>query len=340
MKQLFLHIGFNKTGSTSIQTDLVRNAAVLERAGYLYPGRPSDSYMQDTQHSPLAAALPERRLNWLRPPKKARLGQALSDLLEAISRSPAPNVILSSEAFGGLDMTREHVQRIRGKLADFDITAVAYIRRQDTYFLSTYQESIKNGATHPFEFSNFRKNRQLGFSRRLEPWRHVLGNDRVIVRPFDKAFWPQQELFFDFLTAIGAPLSGITPLKNPANESFDYRSVEVMRLLNISLKELLPGLTAPKQTAVRRNVLRSLRALEAELPDRGKMQLSSEQAEQLRQFFREDNQASLAGTGVEADAFFPASTSSTPPRLAKDTPDQKLLLKIIATLAVNANPTA
>jgi hypothetical protein len=340
LKKLFLHIGFNKTGSTSIQRNLARNAAALEQAGYLYPGKPSDSYMQNTQHTPLAAALPERAVKWLRPPKQARLDAALPDLLAAISRSPAPNVVLSSEAFGGIDMTREHVQRVRRKLADFDVAAVADIRRQDTYIRSTYQEGVKNGAAHPFKFDNFRKNRQLAFSRRLEPWRQVLGQDRVIVRPFDKAFWPQQELFFDFLTAIGAPCGGVTPIREAANESLDYRSVEVMRRLNMLIKETWPDMAPAQQKAGRVSVQRSLRGLEAELPDRGKMQLSSEQAEQLRQHFRADNQASLDGSGVDPDAFFPDAAGAAPPRFAEGKPNQKLLMKLIASLAAAAKPAA
>jgi len=56
MKKLFLHIGFNKTGSTSLQHCLSQNSAILEAAGFLYPGVNEDSFVQNRQHTPLAAA--------------------------------------------------------------------------------------------------------------------------------------------------------------------------------------------------------------------------------------------------------------------------------------------
>ena len=37
MKTLYLHIGVHKTGSTSIQDFLFKNANLLENQGYFYP---------------------------------------------------------------------------------------------------------------------------------------------------------------------------------------------------------------------------------------------------------------------------------------------------------------
>lgn len=334
MKKLFLHIGFNKTGSTSLQHSLFKNAINLESVGYLYPGQATDSYMQSRQHVPLAATLPDRQIAWLRPAKNKVLAQALPDVLTAIRESSAHSVILSSEAFGGINMTLERVRMIQDKLAEFDIYIVAYIRRQDSYILSTYQEGVKNGETNSFQFDRFRKSRQLAFSHRLAPWRQVFGNDRVIVRPFDKSFWPQNELLYDFLTAIGAPYDGIVTLEKPANESIDYRSVELMRQLNLLAARLWPDLPNTKKREFRRNVLRALRASEVGLPDREKMRLSSAQSEELRQFIYDDNALSLAGSGVSPDAFFPKSQADVAARIATDDLDQSVLLRTIASLAL------
>lgn len=336
MRKLILHIGFNKTGSTSIQKDLVRNAAALEQIGYLYPGQDSDSFMQNKQHTPLASALPEREVKWVRPAKRSQLNRALPDLLAAVERSSAPNIILSSEAFGGTDINNAHVQQLCSKLPAFDITAIAYIRRQDNYIMSTYQESIKNGASHPFEFKNFHKNRQLSFSRRLAPWREVLGHNRVVVRPFSKVFWPQQELFFDFLTAIGAPYDNITPSCEAANSSLDYRSVEVLRRFNNWQKKLWPDMPLHEQKAARIRLMQSLRKLEDNFTDRGKMRLSSAQSEHLRQFFYSDNCASLDGSGVDVEKFFPHTADDIPARMANNTLSEQLLMKVLATQVVQA----
>ena len=57
MKKLFLHTGYNKTGSSYIQKCLTRNAAWLQQKGVFYPPDSARAYMQNSQHVPLAAAL-------------------------------------------------------------------------------------------------------------------------------------------------------------------------------------------------------------------------------------------------------------------------------------------
>lgn len=333
MKKLILHIGFNKTGSTSLQHNLFLNAKALERLGYCYPGAPSDSFMQNRQHTPLAAALPERNVNWLRPQKQTRLGHALPDLLDYLKHRDTPNIILSSEAFGGIDITEDHVSRIRERLAEFDIRVIAYIRRQDRYLMSTYQEGVKNGSRQSFQFKQFQKNNQLRFSRRLAPWRAVLGHEKVIVRPFDAKFWPKNELFFDFLHAIGAPYDRIRPSDQIANQSLDLHSVEVMRRINQILAEQYPDLLGPKLKALRVAALRGLRQIEAASGSAGTMQLSSQQAEVMQTYFYDDNCLSLEGSGISADDFFPLVREEREAQLVPKRLNENTLLYLLVLLA-------
>lgn len=327
MKRLYLHIGFNKTGSTSLQQCLYQNRAVLETSGYLYPGTSQDSYMQNQQHTPLAASLPNRTITWLRPRKQATLDQALPDLLAAIAASPASSVILSSEAFGGLDMTPEGVRLVAEKLGQhFDLCIIAYIRRQDSYLLSAYQEEIKNGGSHSFAFDRYPANRQLYFNRRLAPWRDVFGAERVIVRPFDPKFWPDSRLEYDFLDAIGAPRAGIEPLEKPANESLDIETVEFLRQLNLLNKKDHGGPLSPRRT---RQLGAAFNQLLTASEAKQKMILSSEQAETLRLHFRDDNVAALAGSGIAVDDFFPPQPPGRAARLQPTQLDPLPLLRLI-----------
>ena len=333
MKRLFLHIGFNKTGSTSLQHCLSQNRATLEQAGFLYPGAAQDSYVQNRQHTPLAAALPDRQVGWLRPRKCKGLENALPDLRAAITASPAQTVILSSEAFGGLDMTTERVARVRDKLADLEIFVIAYIRRQDSYLLSAYQESVKNGASHPFKFEKYRSNRELTFGRRLAPWREVFGESNVIVRPFDPRFWPENRLEFDFLDAIGAPRDNIALLEKPVNESLDYRFVEIMRKFNGMIAHRWPDLTDANRKTLRTAVLRNLRTIEGGLSERAKMVLSSAQSEEMRRHFAEDNASSLAGSGISHEMFFPPLETESPSRISPEHLPEDFMFHLIALLA-------
>lgn len=327
MKRLYLHIGFNKTGSTSLQQCLCQNRATLEASGYLYPGAAQDSYVQNQQHTPLAASLTGRDILWLTPRKRDTLDRALPDLLTAIEASPAEAVILSSEAFGGLDVTEAQLQQMAGKLAGFDLRILAYIRRQDSYFLSTYQEDIKNGGQHLFQFKRYAANRQLAFGQRLAPWRAVFGAERVIVRPFDHRFWPEGRLEYDFLDAIGAPRDDIRPLEKPANESLDVQTLEFLRRLNqLGKADAAYRLSGPD---IRRLTAAFSQQLDAGA-GRHKLSLSTKQSETLRAHFRDDNLVALAGSGIEVDAFFPPAPPDQTTRIAPSHLDIQTLLKLVA----------
>lgn len=77
MKKLFLHIGYNKTGSSYIQRCLTRNHEALAGAGFLFPCTPNKPYIQKRQHVPLAARLTGLPFRWLLPHKENRLNRAL-----------------------------------------------------------------------------------------------------------------------------------------------------------------------------------------------------------------------------------------------------------------------
>ena len=329
MKKIFLHIGFNKTGSTSLQRNLSENSAALQHQGILYPYDPSAPYMQRWQHLPLAAAIPGRNVAWLLPKNRAGLAQAYSALKERITASSCNTVVLSSESFGDLDMRRQKVEWLASQFAGFDVTVVAYIRRQDSYFLSTYQEGVKAGRSDLFDFGTHREAKMLYFARRLAPWREVFGAERVIVRPFDPQHWPEGELFFDFLKLTGAQCSGLF-VAPPENEGMDWRALELLRRLN--------ALNVPLPQGRRRE----LAALFARMltGERQKMALSSEQAEALRVHFSGDNAVALAASGLDAVAFFPPPPPGRSARLLPADLQSEELLQLIARLAAAPRSSA
>lgn len=332
MKKLFLHIGFNKTGSTSLQQNLAANSDALARQGILYPHDPQAPYMQRWQHVPLAAAMPGRYVHWLSQKKRKTLDRAYEALFDEISGAAQDRLVISSESFGGIDMGAKKIRWLRNQFSDYDTCVIAYIRRQDSYFLSTYQESIKAGGTEPFEFDSHTTAKGLHFAQRLAPWRQVFGADKVIVRPFDPHRWPEGELFFDFLEVIGADRTGMT-LTEPANEGLDYRAVDLLRRLNqfnAAVRDRDRDLSAYRQRHQQHLALvKSLDALLPESFERQKMMLSTEQVETLRTHFRADNAAALEGIGLDPDDFFPPARSGQTARLTPDEPDAEMLLQLI-----------
>ncbi len=322
MKRLVLHIGFNKTGSTSIQTDLVLNADALQAQGVLYPNDASAPYMQRVQHLPLATAMSERRITWMGPKKRATLDQAYPSLHAALKQQQFETLLLSSESFGGLDMTPQNISWIKDQFADYHTTILAYIRRQDQYFLSRYQQDIKNGGTNRFEFCAHTKRRQLDFAHRLAPWRKIFGADRVIVRPFAPALWHEGVLLYDFLSALGLEYRGLQ-LSPPVNEGLDYRVVELLRRAN--------ELELPQQCWLR--LCRGLKdIMPADFSPR-KIQLSSTDSETLRQYYRNSNIRALEGSGIDVDLFFPAPDPGCAACLPPAELPEQLLFELVTALA-------
>ena len=259
--------------------------------------------------------------------KRETLEQAYPALREKIDNSHFDTLILSSEGFGERAMKQKKIRWLKDQFPDFEIRVIAYIRPQDSYFLSIYQEGVKGGRTSPFEFEDYQVAKDLYFGRRLNPWRAEFGPENVIVRPFAPQMWPERELFFDFLDIIDANREGLAVLP-PENEGLDYRAVEFMRQLNHVEKEQ----PASRGTRPVRN-RKLAAAFDQILSDEAgkqKMSFSTEQVEILRRHFREDNAVALEGSGLGVDQFFPPAREGSIARLVPKTLDPHQLVRLIA----------
>lgn len=335
-KKIFLHIGFFKAGSTSIQVGLKHNAAFLERNGFLYPFRPGAAYVQNGQHTPLRAALTNAHHPSIVPSKRATIEFAVPDLLADIAASPAHNVILSCEAWSNPNTTADQVRLLRDTFASHDVTAIAYVRRQDATLLSAYQQGIKSGSTEPFDFDRLKTQPRLFLTRSLAPWREGLGHDQVIVRPFVPDLWVGKDLLLDFLTEIGAPTDGIQNASEVKNESLDYRIVELRRRLNLRIETAFPDMPAQKKQNLWKTLRQNFREVQSSLDSIRKMKLSAEKSNHLRDIFREENIGALVGTNVDVDTFFPETTEDQVEIIAPESFDEDMLLTLAAQLAQSA----
>jgi len=117
----FLHIGTEKTGTTTIQNFLSKNRPGLEQQGILYPQSPGNQ-----NHTALAVyALSEGKQNGLSlssgisnaeqvPPFRERLSLALD---EEIAASDASIIIFSNEHLSSRLWTDIEIERVK-KLCD------------------------------------------------------------------------------------------------------------------------------------------------------------------------------------------------------------------------------
>lgn len=199
MKKIYIHIGPNKTGSTTIQKSLFQNEELLNQNGFYIP-KTGIINNEEAKHN---------YLEWeLRGKKKYSRNGAWNDLLGEIQLTNADKIIISNENFYRL--THEEMNRIKSYLEKYKIIIVFYARRQDKRFQSLWAQRVKNPShkkedksfvewleTYDFHYDSF------DYYDLYKKWGAVFGEENVLIRVVEKGQL-QGTLFEDFLAAIGA----------------------------------------------------------------------------------------------------------------------------------------
>lgn len=277
MTTIFLHIGHEKTGSTSLQGFLSENRPRLTEQGVLYPIAPGDS-----NHTGLAVfAANLWKVRHLAAPlgvKDASDHQAFRERLERRIReevltSGADRVIFSSEHCA----SRLDDPGI-GRLADLllslgsKVIIVIYLRRQDDWFLSRYVSSVRGGGIERPEVPLKGPLGSYDYAELLDRWAKVFDKSAIRVRTFDRNRWPEGRLDLDFISLVGPLDSSSLTAAGKQNESLDPVHLEFRRLYNAAAREHPEPATLPRSSDINRWLLRmsgpERLALDAELLDR------------------------------------------------------------------------
>lgn len=212
-----LHIGGEKTGTTTIQHFCTRNRAALAEAGFYYPvslGAPN--------HVRLTAyALDDEKRDDLRLDLGIRNEQDLaafrdrlrSELTDELRQAPAISTLLmSNEHIQSRLMTLGELERLRAfvrKYAD-DIKIIIYLRRQDRLAVSYYSTLLKAGdfgARKIFPEINSSINLPIyyDYCRTIDLFEDVFGVENIIVRVFEQSRFKNNDLIADFRDACEIP---------------------------------------------------------------------------------------------------------------------------------------
>jgi len=227
-KHLYLHIGTNKTGSTSIQHYLKENQNLLKSSGYYYPMEGAYFYPPEASPSLLAHALLGNRPAYIGN-RNIDEEACVSDIIRDIKQSNCEKVIVSSEHFHWAK-TVDEIKKIYSIFFDLfeKITIIVYLRRQDTRLESTWSQRVKMGLITE-SFDDFLKD-HVGWNyyEMLNLWAEVFGKENIVVTPFEKGQFFKNNLIQDFLQTIGCNFK-ITEAKT-RNESPPVELLETVRL--------------------------------------------------------------------------------------------------------------
>ena len=250
MKTLYVHIGMPKTGTTAIQNFCFENKKILNQKGYDYPKLP---------HIYGDAIAKVRNGHFLVPEEFTSNPEVFRKNLDTILElfKKFPNIILSDEAIWTPVSKCKNMWKAlkeEGIRNGYQIKSIVYLRRQDLYLSSIWNQYIK-GKSETIPWAEFVKNPswagKMKYGTNLKYIVSVLGMENVIVRRFEPEYFVGGSIYADFLNAAGLEMTDEFVLSQYVrNTKLAGNTHEIMRIING-----MPGMDREKNKFFSKDVL-------------------------------------------------------------------------------------
>jgi len=229
--KLIIHIGTGKTGTTSIQSALSSNIKLLEGENISYP------FTESGEHNIIEAALlPFEKLHRVfrsRYNDNPQLPKDLAlKLIHNLNKQTSEHIIISGEFFFSLEV--EPINQLLNLLniSANDVTVICYVRNPSSFWLSGIQQFLKGSSNIEGLIEG-----KYRFRKGLENWSKVVGDQNMIIRPFDKKQLHDGDVVLDFMQQIYAVTGSkfqFTDVKNQNASVFAEQCI-LMQELRIEL---------------------------------------------------------------------------------------------------------
>ena len=225
MKTLYLHVGFHKTGTSSIQAFLHNQRRQLLSLNVLYP----ITGLAGNAHGDLANSL---KINYdLR--KKQDL---FANFNKELDEFQGDRIIISSECF--MESINPETIYDHFRKENLEIKIIMYVRPQPAWAESLFNEIVKDSSRrYSGSILNMREIRRgdLNYYGLIDRWAKAFGDMNIIIRPFEREQLVKG-LYHDFLCIIDADLINkiqLPTIGDNRNISWDRRCVEFLRRINL-----------------------------------------------------------------------------------------------------------
>ena len=239
MKTLYIHIGMAKTATTSLQFFCKENAGILAKKGYCYPIFPFSYPGVSPGHNGrfLLGAPENEEEQKARDEGKGNFAEGMRIVNELFLTND--NVIVSDERIWRvIDSENKNLLNVMHKEAlqgGFQIHIVVYLRRQDKYFLSHWnQRTKKRNKVDTFEeFENTESRARLDYYAKLNRIAEIVGKENITVRRFEKEQFNGGSIYSDFLSVFGLELTEEYHISQEVRNTGLFGNMhEVKRVLN------------------------------------------------------------------------------------------------------------
>jgi len=238
MKELIIHAGMPKNGSSALQVMFANNYDALKELSIDYfkigdfDAGLTGAITSGNGSLLSRSLLGEKHEVYLDDPEQIHL----KSLISSIKNSDSDIGIVSSEFFTNIPLTSVELLKDTCQKLGVVVKYFYYIRRQDQFLMSGYMQRVKRHhyTEYPEEFiKNTYKNtgflNYYSFSKGLA---NVLGKENVIVRNFDKCKKHPKGLAVDFIESLGCKVDGFSIENKVVNISPTPIEIKTLLVLN------------------------------------------------------------------------------------------------------------
>ncbi|MFY0659611.1 MAG: hypothetical protein JXR15_03895 [Shimia sp.] len=198
--KLYIHIGFPKCGSTTLQDFLVQvqdnlrnHSMVVVDQNLSHPGKSR------------AAHVAQFKLWKMLDSSGAsdEIHDALLNIADAMQKHGTQSAVFSGEQLGNF---AEHAEYFLPARALFDVKVIAYVRSQETWLPSAWKQfGVREGKSLEEHLDGATRSYVPGFLRKLNAWAAVFGTENVYVNTLSRSSLYKGDLVADFCRALDLP---------------------------------------------------------------------------------------------------------------------------------------
>lgn len=308
MKNLHIHFGIHRTGTTSIHHNLLNNTEELENQGYIYPD--------------LGVNHRHVRTAWDLISKKIEP----NELVKKINREAGTEeytVLLSSEDFCQLKSS----SWLKILTENFNVSASVYLKRQDLWLESWYNQHIKwpwsakfSTSLPEFFVDNSNDFYWIDYSWLIGRMLEFIPRDKLYVQVMEKSSGINTTK--DLFQLLGINERKIV-FKKPTNESLTKAQLDIAR--RIDLLRVKPK--------ARRKILNSLRNLDIEEDDGSQFVFSPSVRKKILRKFRVTNKQVAENIFNRKELFEDSISYPNPVEIPEEKISRKYIPELLRALS-------
>jgi hypothetical protein len=301
MTRLVLHIGTEKTGTTSIQHFMSNNRQALLAHGVLYPhiGQRKDAHF-DLVNSLHPLDNNGKYMEFLAPVSDTSL-YLWDKLAECIKAHPDKTIVISAEHFSSrLRAKALAFMRDFFKQHDIEPEIIIYLRPQADYIESSYSTEIKAGSPKVFPKVMEQYQSQplrYDYKKLVDLWSGFFGKKALKLIPYEKSSIGD-DIRLSFLAVLGVTeTSSLDFSQQKLNEKWSNPMLEFARIANARMKHIVGQERHDFMTFAQQ-------LIESELqPQRARL-MTQAQNDEVVAFYAESNRQLCAEYGLGRETLF------------------------------------